>query len=168
MVKHGNKSCFWIFKLQLHSAGYSDTDYPVISYLLELERMSRSKRSEHSTKVLRVGRTERTLGPHLDVENLRMSDLSDLSVIRKWDLVSWGWWGGGWPDALVCVHLVTLSSETWLCSLIRLFWRGTLRPPGAHQNLPPSTPEQHNQRHNDDNNLIRKIILTFFWLCAAD
>ena len=37
-----------------------------------------------------------------------------------------------------------------------------LRPPGAHQNLPPSTPEQHNQRHNDDNNLIRKIILTFF------
>ena len=145
MVKHGNKSCFWIFKLQLHSAGYSDTDYPVISYLLELERMSRSKRSEHSTKVLRVG-----------------TDGADDSG-HTWTLKIWGWaiwviwvlseneiWSvgdgeGGWPDALVCVHLVTLSSETWLCSLIRLFTRrGTrlvvvLRPPGAHQNLPPST-----------------------------
>ena len=164
MVKHGNKSCFWIFKLQLHSAGYSDTDYPVISYLLELERMSRSKRSEHSTKVLRVGRTERTLGPHLDVENLRMSDLS---VIRKWDLVSWGWGGGlTW-----CIG-VRAPGHSFLWDLTvflnSTFWRGTLRPPGAHQNLPPSTPEQHNQRHNDDNNLIRKIILTFFWLCAAD
>lgn len=121
MVKHGNKSCFWIFKLQLHSAGYSDTDYPVISYLLELERMSRSKRSEHSTKVLRVG-----------------TDGADDSG-HTWTLKIWGWaiwviwvlseneiWSvgdgeGGWPDALVCVHLVTLSSETWLCSLIRLF-----------------------------------------------
>lgn len=139
MVKHGNKSCFWIFKLQLHAAGYSDTDYPVISYLLELERMFRSKRSEHSLKFSGWG--GRTVGwPHLDVEKNEDERSECYQKMRS------GQWNRG-RGLTWCIgaHLVTLSSETWLCSLIRLFTRrGTrlvvvLRPPGAHQNLPPST-----------------------------
>ena len=90
MVEHGNKSCFWILKLQLQT-GYSDTDYPVISYLLELERMSRSKIRTLLTISQGMGGTtdQRTDGrrPNTWTFQMRMSDLSDLSVIRKWDLV---------------------------------------------------------------------------------
>lgn len=143
MVKHGNKSCFWIFKLQLHAAGYSDTDYPVISYLLELERMSRSKRSEHSLKFSGWG--GRTVGwPHLDVEKKFEDERSEWSECYQ-KMRSGQRNKGRGLTWCIGVHLVTLSSETWLCSLIRLFTRrGTrlvvvLRPPGAHQNLPPST-----------------------------